>query len=195
MPDLVFRVSQVDVFRAWEEDPEADMVWLLKALAGGDPAEDMKRGTAFHAALEKMGECETDKIESQGFTFVFDGDFEIPNFPIKETRRNKDYDGIVVSGQVDAINGAHILDHKAATYFDAERYMQKYAWRYYLDIFNAYRFTWFVWEMQETDEPRSYVVRDLHRLEQFRYPGLERDCRDLAQRMKVFAEQHLQVVP
>lgn len=191
MPDLIYRVSQVDVFRSWEDDPEAGTEWLIKALSSDKPTEDMERGTAFHTAMETLGECELDRIESEGYTFLFDGDFEIPRFPVREIRRNKDYGGIVISGKVDAINGHHILDHKASTYFDAERYFTKYQWRYYLDIFNADKFTWYVWEMLEADEPGLWVVRDLHVLEQYRYPNLDNDCRDLALRLKAFAEQHL----
>lgn len=195
MPDMTFRVSQVDVFRAWEENSEADMGWLLKALISKEPTEDMLRGTAFHAALETIGTGEVDRIDSQGFTFMFDGDYEIPLFPMREIRVNKNYGGIVVSGAVDGIRGNHILDHKAATWFDAERYFLKYAWRFYLDIFKADRFSWYVWEMKETDEPRVYMVRDLHVIEQFRYPEIERDCRNMALRLKAFAEQHLNKQP
>jgi len=194
MPELIYRVSQVDVFRSWEDDPDADMNWLIKELTGKVETPDMKRGTAFHAALEKLGTGEVERIDSQGHTFIFDGDFELPAFPVREIRKSKDYGGITVSGKVDAINGHHVLDHKAATWFDAERYFKKYQWRYYLDIFGADRFTWYVWEMQEadtTDDSRVFVVRDLHVLEQYRYPHLERDCRDLALRLKSFAEQHL----
>ena len=195
MPEMTFRVSQVDVFRAWENDPEADMGWLLKSLASKEPTEDMLRGTAFHAALEIMGAGEVDRIDSQGFTFLFDGDYEIPLFPVREVRLNKNYGGIVVSGAVDGICGHHIMDHKAATWFDAERYFLKYAWRYYLDIFRADRFTWYVWEMQKADEERVYMVRDLHVIEQYRYPELESDCREMALRLKAFAEQHLNKPP
>jgi hypothetical protein len=195
MPEMTFRVSQVDVFRAWEENPEADMGWLIKNLVSKEPTEDMLRGTAFHAALETIGTGDVDRIDSQGFTFLFDGDYEIPLFPVREIRVNKNYGGIVVSGQVDGIAGNHIMDHKAATWFDAERYFLKYAWRYYLDIFKADRFTWYVWEMKETDENRVFMVRDLHVIEQFRYPDLEKDCRNLALRLKEFAEQHLNKPP
>lgn len=195
MPDMTFRVSQVDVFRAWEDDPEAEMGWLLANLASRAPTEDMLRGTAFHAALETIGTGDVEIIHSQGFTFLFDGDYEIQLPPMREIRVNKNYGGIVISGAVDGIFGTHVIDHKAATWFDAERYFRKYAWRYYLDIFKADRFTWYVWEMKETDEPRVYMVRDLHVIEQFRYPELERDCRDMALRLKAFAEQHLMEPP
>ena len=191
-PEPVFRVSQVDVFRAWEEDSEADMGWLLKSLFDHEETDDMRRGTAFHAALETISPGEVDRIDSQGFTFYFDGDFDIPVFPIREIRRQKNYGGIIVSGKVDGLSGHHIMDHKAATWFDAERYFRKYQWRYYLDIFNANRFTWYVWEMEKhEDDPMVFTVRDLHVLEQYRYPELWKDCHDLAQRLKSFTDKHL----
>lgn len=193
--DMHFSVSQVDVFRAWEDDEEADMGWLLKSLASKEQTEDMLRGEAFHAALETIGDGDVETIHSKGFTFKFDGDFEIPLSPHREVRGSKNYGGIKIRGRVDGANGTHIRDDKAATWFDAERYFRKYAWRYYLDIFNADRFTWCVWQMEETDEPRVYMVRDLHVIEQFRYPELEADCRDMALRLKSFAEQHLNKPP
>jgi hypothetical protein len=97
---------------------------------------------------------------------------------------------------VDGLRGTHIMDHKAATWFDAERYFRKYAWRYYLDIFNADRFTWFIWEMKEDEhEPRTWTVHTLHRIEQFRYPDLTKDCTALAHRMRDFAAHHLKGGP
>lgn len=190
MPDLSFSVSQMDVFRAWEQDQDADISWLLKALAGKEETEDMKRGSAFHAAIDKA-EGELDCLDSQDFSFIFNGEFECPLFPLREVRGSKSYNGLEVRGRVDGLLGKHILDHKAATWFDAERYFRKYQWRYYLDIFGADKFTWYVWEMQEADEPRVFHVRDLHVIEQYRYPGLEQDCRDLAGRLKIFAENCL----
>jgi len=194
MPDPIFRVSQVDMFRAWEQDPESNSGWLLKALTSNEPTEDMLRGTAFHAALETIKVGEVDRIDSQGFTFLFDGDFTVPAAPVREVRLNKNYGGIVVSGKIDGLFGRHIIDHKAAMWFDAERYFKKYQWRYYLDIFKAEKFTWYVWEMQEHDqEPRTYTVRDLHVIEQYRYPELEQDCRALAHRLRDFASVHMKI--
>ena len=189
---LSFRVSHLDMFREWEENEEAGLQQFLSRLNTHSPTEDMLRGTAFHSALETLIGGEVDELDANGFSFRFDGDYEIPDAKIKEIRCHKNYCGIDVSGQVDGIYGKHIIDHKAATWFDAERYFKKYAWRYYLDIFNVDRFTWYVWEMQEDEQqPRSYVVRDLHILEQYRYPDIERDCKALAMRMKLFAEQYL----
>lgn len=190
--ELIFRVSHMDVFREWEGDEDSDLASLIADITSKQPTHAMKRGTAFHAALENLREGEVSKIESQGYTFVFPEDFEAPLFQIQELRGNKVYDGLIVTGQVDAIQGNHILDHKASESFDAERYMAKYAWRYYLDIFKAERFSWYVWQMYEdpTDIFR-YTVKDLHILEQYRYPELERDCSDLAAKMKSFAEQYL----
>jgi hypothetical protein len=151
MPDLSFTVSQLDVFRAWEDDEDADMGWLLNALTSKEQTEDMKRGAAFHAALETIGTGEVDRIDSQGFSFLFNDDFEIPLFPMREVRGQKNYGGIEIRSRVDGIIGNWVMDHKASTYFDAEKYFKKYAWRLYLSIFGADRFTWNIFEMKETD--------------------------------------------
>lgn len=191
MSDLSFSVSQMDVFRAWEQDPEADMGWLIKALTTREETDDMRRGLAFHKALETIGAGEMDQIESSGYRFLFDGDFVVPLFPFREARGSKKYTGVEVKGRVDGIHGNLIIDHKASTWFDAEKYFKKYQWRYYLDIFKADKFKWYIWEMQEADDPMTFIVRDCHILEQFRYPDLEQDCKELAMRMKLFAEQYL----
>lgn len=191
MPDLSFSVSQMDVFRAWEQDPEAQLGWLIKALTTREETEDMRRGLAFHKALETITAGEVDCVESSGYRFLFDGEFELPLLPFREAKGSKNYCGVEIRGRVDGISGSLILDHKASTWFDAEKYFKKYQWRYYLDIFKADKFKWYVWEMQEADDPMTYVVRDLHILEQYRYPELEQDCKKLAMRMKLFAEQYL----
>ena len=190
MPDS-FSVSQIDVFRAWEKDPEADLSWLMKALSSKEETADMRRGTAFHKALENFTDGEVDRLDANGYTFMFDGDFDLPSITLREVRGQKNYGGIEIRGRIDGVLGKHILDHKAATWFDAERYFAKYQWRYYLDIFNADRFTWYIWEMQEQDDPMIWTVRDLHVIEQYRYPELEKDCKSLAQRLRMFAEQYL----
>ena len=112
--------------------------------------------------------------------------------PTREIRLEKDYGGIIVSGQADAPIGNTIYDHKTTEKpLDAENYLEGYQHRFYMDIFGAYRFVWNVWEMKEMDEPKNYCVHTLHRLEQFRYPGMEQECRDLAQQYKQFAEKYL----
>jgi hypothetical protein len=190
---MLYRVSELELFRQWECDSETDAAWLVNRLTHFEPNEAMVKGTAFHAALEQASCGATDRIDSQGYTFLFDGDFTVQMPRIREIRRYKDYGGITVTGKADGlIMGKAVVDYKTSAHFDAERYFTGYQWRLYLDIFGADLFRWMVFEMSEDAfDPHVYTVHTLHVLEQFRYPELERDCTDLAQRFKAFAEQYL----
>jgi hypothetical protein len=117
--------------------------------------------------------------------FTFDAEISLPE--TREMRLGKDYGGIIVSGQCDGVCGNLIIDHKTTERFDAEKYLDGWQWRFYLDIFTADKFVWNVWEMKEID-PKVYEVHGLHQLAQYRYPEIERDCRNLALEFKGFAE-------
>jgi hypothetical protein len=62
----------------------------------------------------------------------------------------------------------------------------------YLDIFGADVFRWNVFEINPTDDPMTWEVWEAHRLEQYRYPGMEKDCERVALDLGRFA---LQVMP
>lgn len=188
--DMEFRVSQAEVFRCWLEDSDAEMGWVLNELTRDEPNEAMLRGTAFHKALELATDGTVDQVESNGYTFLIDCDISLSLPPTREIRLRKNYGGIFISGQVDGIFGNTVIDHKTTSQFDAERYFAGYQWRYYLDIFRSNTFRWNVFEMKE-EEPMVYRVKQLHVLEQFRYPELEQDCRELAYKLRDFARQHL----
>lgn len=188
--ELEFRVSQAETFRRWLEDPDAEMGWLLNQLVSDEPTEAMLRGTAFHKALEVAVDSAVDRVDSNGYTFLFDCDITLSLPKTREIRLRKNYGGIFISGQVDGIDGNLIIDHKTTQHLDAERYFAGYQWRFYLDIFRANAFRWNVFELAESED-REYVVRAFHVLEQFRYPGMEEDCRALAHKLRDFAQQHL----
>jgi len=197
LPDLYFSVSQLDRFREWEESEDEDLSDLISALTGFTETPDTRPGKAFHRALETMipfAEAQNlEEIKADGFTFVFRGDFDLPLVPMVEVKAYKTYGNLRIGCRCDGLSGTHIIDHKASTWFHAERYMKKYAWRYYLDIFKATSFTWHIWEMKETDDPGVWWVEEQHVLEQFRYPNLTLDCTELARRMSEFAAQHPEV--
>lgn len=184
-PNLQCRVSHIDCFRAWLEDEDSDMGWLIKQLTDSQPTEAMRKGTAFHKALELAAVGSLEQVQQDGYTFLFDGEFELSAPSFREIRRTKSYGGIEVSGQVDCVAGNLITDYKTSAHFDAERYYRKYQWRLYLDIFKADRFRWHVFEMDER-EPMVYRVKALHTLEQMRYPEMERDCREMVHRFRDF---------
>ena len=206
---ITARVSHVAAYARWKLEEDSSVDWLINSILSNEQTEAMAKGTAFHKYLEHAAAgLEVDQFSIDGYTFAFTGDFEITLPPMREWRKQKDYGGIIVTGQCDGIIGKTIIDHKTTERFDAEKYLDGWQWRYYLDIFEADRFVWNVWEMKhlgemipEEDEPReaggkvavyqSYEVRALHQLEQFRYPAMGDDCRDLALEYLAFARKYM----
>ncbi len=198
------RVSHVEAFRQWEADETYELDTLLSRLRGEDePSPAMAAGTAFHKALELSPTgINAESIGANGHRFTFAGDFDIELAPIRELRASKVYtvDGepITISGQVDAIAGLRIEDHKTTGRFDPDRYLSGYQWRLYLDIFCADVFRWNVFEMVEiaaefNSGDIAYEVFAAHRLEQYRYPALGADCQAMVERFARFAREHLEV--
>lgn len=195
---MKYRVSHVEAFRQWEQDDDADIESLLRRIRGDEPpSEKMLAGTALHKALElAQDDGEVSELQADGYTFLFAGDFKIALTHVRELRAHKTYmaDGrpIVISGQVDQIEGKRIDDHKTTGRFDPERYLDGCQWRLYLDIFNADRFRWNVLEMEETDEPGVWRVFNQHTLEQYRYPELPADCAGLVTRFARFVRDYIE---
>lgn len=191
-----FRVSNVEAFRQFELDDEAEPAQFIDELLHGfEPSAAMLAGTAFHKALEDAPTgISVSSLEALGHTFTFRGDFEVRLPAIRELRASKTYmvDGqpIVISGQVDGIEGLRIDDHKTTSRFDPERYMAGCQWKLYLDIFGADAFRWNVFEIGEQDEPGHYEVFAQHTLEQCRYPALHNDCQALVNRFARFVREH-----
>lgn len=194
---MKWRVSNVEAFRKWEADEEADLDQFVDELLHGFEASPaMLAGTAFHKALEDAPTGITvTALEALGHTFTFRGDFEVRLPVIRELRASKTYmvDGqpVVISGQVDALEGLRIEDHKTTSRFDPDRFMSGYQWRLYLDIFGATSFRWNVFELTELDAPGFYEVRDQHTLEQYRYPAMRDDCQALVGRFARFVRAHV----
>ena len=186
-----FRVSEAEQYRQWLNDEDMGLETLLARLRGeSGPSEAMQAGTAFHRALELATPQEARILEAEGYTFRFDCDGELALADTRELRSERDYGGIVITGQVDVLSGLRIEDHKTTSQFDADRYLSGYQWRFYLDIFGAKTFRWNVFEIHE-EGPRAYSVMALHRLEQHAYPGMHADCAALAQSLRDFAAEHM----
>ena len=192
-----FRVSEVESYRQWRENEDAELDALLARMRGQTEASEvMLAGTAFHKALELAPtSLTTNNITALDYTFNFVGDFEIALTNIREVRAGKtwmvDGEPITISGQLDAIQGRRVEDHKTTGRFDPERYLSGYQWRLYLDIFGADHFRWNVFEIAVTDDPLVWEVFAAHRLEQFRYPGMDADCERLVADLARFAREYL----
>jgi hypothetical protein len=203
----MYRVSNVEAFRQYEADPDAEVADLIDRILGQSPmSEAMLAGTAFHKALE-LATGDSERLEALGHVFTFAGDFAVELAPIRELRGYKTYmvDGmpITITGQVDQLDGKRIDDHKTTGRFDPDRYLAGYQWRLYLDIFGADVFRWNVFEIQQVASaaptegfelpPPEYEVFAQHRLEQCRYPALESDCQALVERFARFARDYIEV--
>jgi len=208
---ITARVSHVSAFARWKNDEDASIDFLINDILSDKPSEAMLKGTAFHKFLEHAQAGESEQAQVDGYTFIFAGDFNLYLPRMREWRKGKDYGGIIVSGQVDAIEHKTIYDHKTTERFDAEKYLESWQHRFYLDIFEADRFVWNVWEMKHLGETtsiqdaleaeattggvvgssQSYEVRALHQLEQFRYPAMEQDCTELALEYLAFARKYM----
>lgn len=194
---MTFRVSEVESYRQFKEDEEASLEALQARMRGEvPPSPAMEAGTAFHAALEgaPTGLVVTE-LSANGYTFTFDGDFTAELPAIREIRASKtwlvDGEPVTVSGQLDAIHGKRVEDHKTTGRFDPERYLAGYQWRLYLDIFGADHFRWNVYEIAERDHPLEWEVFAAHRLEQYRYPSMEYDNTRLVEDLARFARIYL----
>lgn len=193
-----YRVSHLAAYARWKAQEGDDIDWLVQNIFSDESTEAMSRGTAFHAALEKISTGEYTTVESDGYIFAFTCDAEICLPKTRELRRGKDYGGIIVSGQCDGIEGKRIIDHKTVQQFDAEYHLDGWQHRFYLDIFEADRFDWHIWEVGEIKpNPKdsappsgpAYEVYNHHLLTQYRYPSLESDCRQLAIEFRDFASR------
>ena len=191
-------VSNLDAFLEWRDDPDADLPALIARLKYEGPTEPMLRGRAFAKCLQAALEGDSETLSADGYTFAFTGDFTIEGWARREESREKDYGGLIVPARCDRVLGNTIVDDKTTEYFDAERYLDKYQWRYYLDMFGANRFQWLIWEVKEMkDEPqapllnggvsKAFCVHKLHKLEAYRYERMEADCHALAKEFKHFA--------
>lgn len=194
---MTFRVSEVESYRQYREDEDAELEALLARLRGQTPASPaMEAGTAFHKALETSptGLVVT-ALEANGYTFTFAGDFTAELPAIREIRASRtwlvDGEPVTISGQLDAIHGKRVEDHKTTGRFDPERYLTGYQWRLYLTIFGADLFRWNIFEITEKDHPLEWEVFAAHRLEQYRYPTMEADCEKLVEDLARFARVHL----
>lgn len=182
-----YRVSNLAAYARWKATEDADVNWLYRHITTELDTEATDRGKAFHKALETVLEGEYLTVKADGYTFAFTCEAELYLPRTREIRVGKNYGGIIVSGQCDGIEGKRIIDHKTVSGgFDAEHHLDGWQHRFYLDIFEADRFDWHVWEVGELKEPKAYEVYAHHALTQYRYPEMEADCRALALEFRDF---------
>lgn len=204
-------VSDIDKYAAYLNDEDYPLDLLLRDLRGQTPRTPaMERGHAFAKAMEIVSDPFTQSLKAENMSsngssmltygphaFAFTCDAEIEAWPRRELKAEKDYGGIIVSARCDRLHGTIIEDDKSTSHFSGdagvEKYIDKYQWRYYLDIFGAQEFRWHIWSTREVEAGKyqgahgwEIFAHDVIR--NYRYPDLENECRDLAHQYRDFAE-------
>lgn len=192
----VARVSNVEAVRQWmnwqplyEGQEEPTVEDLVRFITTDEPTEAMKAGTAFHKAMELAQHGSHETLEAEGYRFILpDAEIALPE--IREMRAYGEYGGLTVTGQVDAVAGKLVIDHKTTDRFDPERYLDGCQWKFYLDLFGADTFQWNVFVIKEV-EPLVYRVSEPQTLTAYRYPEMRADCERLAADYLEFANRFL----
>lgn len=188
---MLARVSNIETFRRWRLDDEQGVADLVARLTSFQPTEAMLAGTAFHKALELATPGEYTELEALGYRFLLP-DAEIALPAVRELRCFGSYGPLRVTGQVDALYGLRVEDHKTTAQFNGEGYWEGCQWKFYLDLFAADRFRWNVFPITPVrGQDKTYTVAAPQILEQCRYPRLHEDCMALAADYYDFATKHL----
>lgn len=182
-------VSNLELYRMWCESEDLDLEWLLRRLRGEEPpTEAMQAGTALHAALESATEGEPAWLSSGDFKFYFMCEYEMGLPLARELPLEKQYGDLTVSGRVDGLSGRRITDYKTTQSFDADRLLEGFQWRFYLDMADCDTFEWKVFVLRERLY-REYDVVQTHDLVQYRYSTLHEECNRLAQNFLGFVHE------
>lgn len=193
---MLARVSNIEAYRQWknwqplfdgQEEPTVED--LVRFITTDEPSEAMKAGTAFHKAMELAGDGSHDQFQADGYQFLLpEAELSLP--AIREMRAFGTYGALTVTGQVDAVEGRIVTDHKTTGRFDPERYLTGCQWKFYLDLFGADEFRWNVFVLKELEE-HVYSVAAPQALTATRYPEMREHCEALAADYLAFAELHL----
>lgn len=195
MDTLRCSASDLDAYARWRDDEEAELEPLLAQLRKeSQPTEPMLAGSALHKALEHAKPGVFDRLEADGYVFLFPNPAEIRLPDIREVKAERVYligdVAVTLVAKVDAVHGDVVVDHKTTSQFEAEKFLSTYQWRVYLDVFDARAFVWLVFEMHAVDV-QTYEVRAIHPLGQYRYPGLRADVENLLREFVGFARANL----
>jgi colicin import membrane protein len=193
-PELLYaRVTAIDSFAKWRRgtgfDKKLSSEEFVEKVASREREEkrQLTIGKALHKALEFGQAGEFDTLEADGFTFHFAAGCEVQLAPIRELRVEHQYGELIVSGQVDGLEGKRVDDHKSTSApFNAASYTEGWQWRFYLDIFEADRFRWNVFpirpflDAEGQPVPNHFHVDSVETFEACRYPGMAEECAQLA---------------
>jgi hypothetical protein len=189
--------SDIDAYRYYRESEDLSLADFLDRLRRvTPPTPSMLAGTALHKALENAEAASHSTLRADGYTFQVECQANIDLPDIRECKATRDYRigdvDVTLVGKVDAILGKRIDDHKFTSRWDAERFLNSYQWRLYLEIFNADEFRWNVFEGRaDRDDPQTYLVTSIQSLRTFRYPGMAEDVERELGLFVEFVQEHL----
>lgn len=192
-------VTDLEAWRYYIASEDASLEDLLARLRRETPpTAAMIAGRAFHAALETMGESESQFVEADGIQFHFKTDCELALPRVREMKGELEMQTSVGSvnlvGVVDGLNGMEVQDHKLTARWDAERYAESYQWRCYLTMFSGTRFVYNVFVGKEV-KPNVYEIYDFHRLPLYAYPSMAPDVNREVDRFAQFLDRYLPIAP
>jgi hypothetical protein len=201
MKTVRISATAIDTFRYWQ-GTDQNLESLLQDLRGETPENQyMRVGRALHKALEQAPVSKDDEgepfIQAEGIRFIIKPAIELTTTTLKEFKLEGHYqinDGLAVElvGKVDTFEGTEISDYKTmgAGKFNADwgngsgadRLLDSFQWRAYLDLSGADLFTWKVFEIEwdnwvEFNGIIAYNITGYHQLTQHRYPELGNDVR------------------
>lgn len=188
-------VTDLDSWRFYKASDDMDVEALLRRLRREEPpTQAMLAGRALHSALEHSRECAVESLESEGFTFRFIGDFDIPLLAVRELKGDVMIDTpcgpVTLVGVIDGHDGA-IHDWKLTERFDAERYADSYQWRCYLTMFNAHKFVYGVFEGKEGDHPNEWTIWGYQSFPLYAYDGMRDDVVREVSELAEFIARHV----
>ena len=207
-------VTDVDAYRYWRShDLPLDNL-RDRLLRKAPVTANLIVGRLLHSALERGGEGHLEQIHGDDGTvlrFELSAELELP--AMREIPLSREYRvagrTVELRGRVDGWDAYTVDDHKATSRFDPEPLVESLQWRFYLDMTGARRFRWNVFTVQEprparvprgtselaewaaADEPTPWRVTALDRLEQWRYPGMERDCVSALEEFVVMVDRYV----
>lgn len=153
----------------------------------------MEIGSAFHGALEILpDETESiERLEKDGITFSFADDIEYIIQPkIREVKTEYELNGFTIVGVADAIYGDTVIDHKTTSRLDLDRYHDSLQWRFYLQMFNANRFMYQIFQIEvDKEDENKYTVNSIDRISFYRYPEMEAENERLITEFSYFVKQ------
>ena len=172
-------VSDLETYRYWKANEEADVPTLISRLRHEDPPTPaMEAGRAFASLFEGSTVGDLDVKEVNGWTFDFtalDAEMAVP--AVRELKAEVPFETpsgpVTLVGKVDGLDGTTVHDQKLTERWDAERYIDSLQWRAYLVMFGASEFVYDVFSARYAG--RYVNVSAYDRVAFYSYPNIRRD--------------------